>query len=609
METNLFVGVGTDKDEYKPNDPIKIYAYVQDDNSPLGTAIVTAEINKSEGNVENIFLFDDGAHDDGEVNDGVYTRKARTTVWVELLPDLSISDSDISFSNTYPEQGGIITITAEIHNMGDGDAKDAKILFFDGDPAESDISIGEKIVDVTAGNISDVSVQWNATYGNHTIHVIISPFNGFLEKNYTNNHACANITVGDVEHPVANAGPDQIVLLNTNVFFDGSMSTDNVGIVNYTWDIDISYDSNGDGIPDNDVDLTDVNSVLIYSYHTTGTYTVKLSVNDAACNGPVSDTMIVEVTTDYDIEPPIAIAGPNQTVNLRTPVLFDGSNSTDNFGIASYFWDIDNTVDSDGDGIKDNDVDLVGPRPVLTEGYSTPGIHTVQLSVDDVAGNGPVNDTLIVTVVDTMPPTYSSVSLNNTVAGEITLFSVYWHDDALSGYIFATNNTGTWENVSWIAITGNGNWSNVTEILNSTVGVDIGWRIYANDTSNNWNSTGVHVFTTTLQQMPNLVINENWVNGPDNCTICYNVTNIGNGMAQAGHNTTLYVGGIEVAHDHVHKVLAPNESYIGCFDDYNWTYAPTGDNITVCADNNNTLDEQCIEFRLSCRSVGWRCEP
>ncbi len=38
-----------------------------------------------------------------------------------------------------------------------------------------------------------------------------------------------------------------------------------------------------------------------------------------------------------------------------------------------------------------------------------------------------------------------------------------------------------------------------------------------------------------------LKINDVWVCWPDNCTICYNITNTGKGTAPAGHNTTLYV--------------------------------------------------------------------
>jgi hypothetical protein len=92
---------------------------------------------------------------------------------------------------------------------------------------------------------------------------------------------------------------------------------------------------------------------------------------------------------------------------------------------------------------------------------------------------------------------------------------------------------------------------------------------------------------------------------PDNCTICYNVTNIGNGTASAGHNTTLFVEGVEAAYDPVDAVLEPNESYIGCFDGYNWIYTPPNDNITVCADNNNTVAE--IKETNNCMFNTWKC--
>src|SRR3989442_2534320 len=41
-----------------------------------------------------------------------------------------------------------------------------------------------------------------------------------------------------------------------------------------------------------------------------------------------------------DGTPPIANAGPDQTVNEDTPVAFDGSGSTDNVGIVNYTWSL-----------------------------------------------------------------------------------------------------------------------------------------------------------------------------------------------------------------------------------------------------------------------------
>jgi len=40
-------------------------------------------------------------------------------------------------------------------------------------------------------------------------------------------------------------------------------------------------------------------------------------------------------------------------------------------------------------------------------------------------------------------------------------------------------------------------WSNVTKVVNSTIGATIKWRVYANDTNNNWNTSSIYSFVTT----------------------------------------------------------------------------------------------------------------
>jgi len=114
-----------------------------------------------------------------------------------------------------------------------------------------------------------------------------------------------------------------------------------------------------------------------------------------------------------------------------------------------------------------------------------------------------VTSKLIVRGLGNLPdfehPSYSNVGTNTTIAGESCNFYTYWNDDVgLSGYIYGTNNTGTWQNASWTAFTTTPDWSNVTKTLNNTEGVSIEWCIWANDTSDKWNDTGIQSFITPM---------------------------------------------------------------------------------------------------------------
>jgi parallel beta-helix repeat protein len=112
--------------------------------------------------------------------------------------------------------------------------------------------------------------------------------------------------------PIAEAGPDQVVYEGDLVQFDGSGSNDPDGsIVIYDWDF-------GDGSPHG----SGINPTHIYN--TTGNYSVTLTVFD---NQNASDTDSCAITVLPSIQPPVADAGPNQTVNEGDTVFFDGTGS------------------------------------------------------------------------------------------------------------------------------------------------------------------------------------------------------------------------------------------------------------------------------------------
>jgi hypothetical protein len=99
---------------------------------------------------------------------------------------------------------------------------------------------------------------------------------------------------------------------------------------------------------------------------------------------------------------------------------------------------------------------------------------------------------------DSTPPTYSSIDKSSTLMNTACVFSCKWTDDTgLSGYIFGTNNSGSWVNETWATLTGNPAWANVTKTLTNNFAYVVIFRWYANDTSNNWGDTGNQTFTTT----------------------------------------------------------------------------------------------------------------
>ena len=115
---------------------------------------------------------------------------------------------------------------------------------------------------------------------------------------------------------------------------------------------------------------------------------------------------------------------------------------------------------------------------------------------------------LLVNIISVYALNYTSNSTNSTLAGTPVMHSLYWQDSTgLSGYIFSFDNcTNSLINDSWIDMTGNGNWSNITKIIDSTIGCNVKWCVYANDSSNNWNGTSCQdpFSYITTNQPPNI---------------------------------------------------------------------------------------------------------
>jgi len=218
------------------------------------------------------------------------------------------------------------------------------------------------------------------------------------------------MTLQDAEDPVADAGVYLNVLTGAIVRLDGSDSTDNVGIVNYTWTIE-----NG-GDP---VELTGM--VVNHVFTEADIYTVTLNVSDAEGNW---DTDATSVVVAADTELPVPQTPPVREVTVGTLLTFNASLSSDNVRIVNYSW----TFIYD-----DEEVVLYGVGPSFW--FNQSGSYDVNLTVTDASGNW--NSTDVVVEVNKLPTwlgqNWLKILLTVLVVGGVAyyLISKYKRDHAL----------------------------------------------------------------------------------------------------------------------------------------------------------------------------------
>lgn len=173
--------------------------------------------------------------------------------------------------------------------------------------------------------------------------------------------------------PVAIAGPNRTAVWNTTVTFDGSTSHDNQGIANYTWNISDS------------AILVKYGPIVTHAFQHLGNHTITLRVRDGGGHES-NNTIWVEVVPDA---PPVAMAGPDQTVDDGEKIYLNGSQSMDDVGIVEYSW-----------FVSELNISIFGERVELS--ILRPGTYHMVLTVKDTNGSSS-SDSCVVTVIDTTP--------------------------------------------------------------------------------------------------------------------------------------------------------------------------------------------------------------
>lgn len=196
--------------------------------------------------------------------------------------------------------------------------------------------------------------------------------------------ATANVTISSGRlAPIAVAGGPYAPFADTPFMLDGSASSDDAGITDWSWDLD------GDG-------SEDANGATPTAMLARGTYAAVLTVTDAdGLTGTAPFELFVGHTG------PTADAGGPYTADGSGVSALDGSGSTDD-GPLTYRWYCDSTSSA---------VSTTGVMSMCT--FPRAGLHRVRLEVEDADG-AIATDEAMVTVLG-MAPT-ASISAGGTVS-------------------------------------------------------------------------------------------------------------------------------------------------------------------------------------------------
>ncbi len=167
--------------------------------------------------------------------------------------DCDITIFEVSFSNSEPGEGEIVTIGATIQNAGRLSIESATIKFFEGDITTNPIGM-EIVNDIDPGKEKNLQIQWDTTdkVGEHTITVLIenvNPPEDYTEDNLVSRNIVVKKYVPDLtisKISLSNPEPEEgesititatiqnIGELEANYarikFFDGDINTILIGI-------------------------------------------------------------------------------------------------------------------------------------------------------------------------------------------------------------------------------------------------------------------------------------------------------------------------------------------------------------------------------------------
>ena len=254
------------------------------------------------------------------------------------------------------DQTVFVGATVQLDGSGSSDADDDSLSFqwsFVSLPAGSSAALSDPSA-VSPSFIVDVA-------GDYTVQLIVN--DGLADS------LPDRVTISTQNsQPVAAAGPDQTILVNSLVQLDGNGSTDaDTDPLSFQWSfVSVPVGSTAT--------LSDPTSATpSFTADLVGPYELQLIVSDGS-EASDPDTVLIHAFNTQ----PLAHAGPDQTVFVTDTVQLDGSGSSDaDSDPLTYQWTVLSLPS--GSGASLDDPTAVNPRFIVDQ----PGTYAAQLIVND----------------------------------------------------------------------------------------------------------------------------------------------------------------------------------------------------------------------------------
>jgi hypothetical protein len=149
------------------------------------------------------------------------------------LPDLAINASSINLSEDDPIENQLVEINVEIKNIGCENTENVLISFFEGDPLESGINIGNKAINISQISSTLTNISWNTKIGPNNIYIFADYDDKITEENEENNKENKTISIKAWQDIYGNTSVDKIIggeTVNIKKWFNESYLEGNIFI-------------------------------------------------------------------------------------------------------------------------------------------------------------------------------------------------------------------------------------------------------------------------------------------------------------------------------------------------------------------------------------------